>query len=41
MAQNIIEYKEFIGSVNFSDADECFFGKIEVSMTWLLLKEVL
>jgi predicted HicB family RNase H-like nuclease len=29
MTQNIVEYKEFIGSVNYSDADECFFGKIE------------
>lgn len=29
MTPNIIAYKEFIGSVNFSDADECFFGKIE------------
>lgn len=29
MTQNIVEYKEFIGSVNFSDADECFYGKIE------------
>ena len=29
MIQNIVEYKEFIGSVNYSDADECFFGKIE------------
>jgi predicted HicB family RNase H-like nuclease len=29
MTQNILAYKEFIGSVNFSDADECFFGKIE------------
>jgi predicted HicB family RNase H-like nuclease len=29
MTQNRVEYKEFIGSVNYSDADECFFGKIE------------
>ena len=29
MTQNIIEYKEFIGSVNYSDTDECFYGKIE------------
>mgnify|MGYP000636163805 CR=1 FL=1 len=29
MTENIIEYKEFIGSVNYSDGDECFYGKIE------------
>ena len=29
MTQNIIEYKEFIGSVNYSNTDECFYGKIE------------
>jgi len=29
MTQNIVEYKEFIGSVNFSGSDECFYGKIE------------
>jgi predicted HicB family RNase H-like nuclease len=29
MTQNILTYKEFIGSVNFSTDDECFFGKIE------------
>ena len=27
--KNIILYKEFIGSVQFSAADACFFGKIE------------
>ena len=29
MTNNILEYKEFIGSVNYSDDDECFYGKIE------------
>lgn len=29
MTSNIVEHKEFIGSVNYSDADECFYGKIE------------
>ena len=24
-----MQYKKFIGSVNFSGTDECFFGKIE------------
>lgn len=26
---NILTYKEFIGSVNYSAPDHCFFGKIE------------
>lgn len=26
---NTLEYKNFIGSVNFSEEDEVFFGKIE------------
>jgi predicted HicB family RNase H-like nuclease len=25
---NIIKHKDFYGSVEYSDADECFFGKI-------------
>lgn len=29
MTQNILAYKKFIGSVNFSDANECFLGEIE------------
>ena len=29
MTSNIVEHKEFIGSVNYSVADECFYGKIE------------
>ena len=29
MTSNILEYKDFIGSVNYSDEDECFYGKIE------------
>lgn len=29
MTLNIVEHKEFIGSVNYNDADECFYGKIE------------
>jgi predicted HicB family RNase H-like nuclease len=29
MNQNTLEYKEFIGSVNYSDNEECFYGKIE------------
>jgi predicted HicB family RNase H-like nuclease len=29
MTSNIVEHKEFIGSVNYSDSDECFYGKIE------------
>ena len=29
MTTNILEYKDFIGSVNYSDEDECFYGKIE------------
>ncbi len=28
MTNNILEYKAFIGSVNYSD-DECFYGNIE------------
>lgn len=27
--KNIIQYNGFIGSVHFSEEDECFFGKIE------------
>ena len=30
MTTNILEYKEFIGSVNYTDEDECFYGRIEV-----------
>jgi predicted HicB family RNase H-like nuclease len=29
MTTNILEYKDFIGSVNYTDEDECFYGKIE------------
>jgi len=29
MTSNISEYKDFIGSVNYSANHECFFGKIE------------
>ncbi len=29
MTTNILEYKDFIGTVNYSDEDECFYGKIE------------
>lgn len=29
MTSNIVEHKEFIGYVNYSVADECFYGKIE------------
>lgn len=29
MTTNILEYNNFIGSVNYSDEDECFYGKIE------------
>jgi predicted HicB family RNase H-like nuclease len=28
MADNMLKYKEFYGSVEYSAADECFFGKI-------------
>ena len=28
MASNMIEYKDYCGSVEYSDEDECFFGKI-------------
>lgn len=27
--KDILQYKDFIGSVHFSTEDECFFGKIE------------
>lgn len=27
--KDILQYKDFIGSVHFSTDDECFFGKIE------------
>lgn len=27
--KDILQYKDFIGSVRFSTEDECFFGKIE------------
>jgi predicted HicB family RNase H-like nuclease len=27
---NTIEYKNYIGSVNYSNTDKCFFGKIEM-----------
>jgi predicted HicB family RNase H-like nuclease len=29
MTTNILEYKDFIGSVSYNDGDECFFGKLE------------
>lgn len=29
MTTNILEYKEFIGSVNYTDEDECFYGRVE------------
>ncbi len=29
MTTNIVEYKDFIGSVNYTDEGECFYGKIE------------
>jgi predicted HicB family RNase H-like nuclease len=29
MTTNILEYKDFIGSVNYTDEDECFYGKME------------
>jgi predicted HicB family RNase H-like nuclease len=29
MTTNILEYKDFIGSVSYADEDECFYGKIE------------
>ena len=28
MTDNLLKYKDFCGSVEFSAADECFFGKI-------------
>ena len=28
MADNLLKYKDFYGSVEYSAADECFFGKI-------------
>ena len=28
MADNMIKYKDFYGSVEYSSTDECFFGKI-------------
>ena len=28
MADNMLRYKDFYGSVEYSAADECFFGKI-------------
>lgn len=27
---NTIEYKNYIGSVEYSDEDKCFFGKVEM-----------
>jgi len=27
--KNYMEYKNYIGSVNYSDEDECFYGKVE------------
>ena len=27
--KDVLRYKEFIGSVHFSEEDDCFFGKIE------------
>ncbi|EEZ79663.1 type II toxin-antitoxin system HicB family antitoxin [uncultured Candidatus Thioglobus sp.] len=27
---NIIEYKDYIGSVEYSNEDKCFFGKLEM-----------
>lgn len=29
MTNNILAYKEFIGTVNYTGDDECFYGKIE------------
>ena len=28
MTDNLLKYKDFYGSVEYSSADECFFGKI-------------
>ena len=28
MTDNMLKYKDFLGSVEYSGADECFFGKI-------------
>jgi predicted HicB family RNase H-like nuclease len=28
MTDNMLKYKDFYGSVEYSDDDECFFGKI-------------
>jgi len=28
MNNNMLKYKDFYGSVEYSDADECFYGKI-------------
>ena len=28
MTDNLLKYKDFYGSVEFSAVDECFFGKI-------------
>jgi len=30
MMSNIIEYKNYIGSVEYSNEDKCFFGKLEM-----------
>lgn len=30
MMSNIIEYKNYIGSVEYSSEDKCFFGKLEM-----------
>ncbi len=27
--KDVLQYKDFVGSVHFSAADDCFFGKIE------------
>lgn len=29
MKTNVLEYKEFIGSVSYADEDACFYGKVE------------
>ena len=30
MMSNVIEYKNYIGSVEYSNEDKCFFGKLEM-----------
>ena len=36
---NTLRYKGFIGSVNFSEEDSVFFGKIEGINEWLISKD--